>query len=270
MESSGTKTFLVLAGLCCGAIAQAGVIHPADKLTDDEKIALVRNLSSEYAKVKTVLPRSHKALEFKADGTWDKGAWQQAQIANGPVARLGDKIQITKVTLEGDQIVFEINGGLKDGKRFRDHISVGMGGGMTPVSNSNASATMGTTIELKFPKPMENLSSDDVKKILSPLLDFDERTAVKLYSETLPPEVQAAIAEKRARVGMSRDQVIMALGHPDHKYRESKDGVDLEDWIFGKPPGKITFVTFEGSKVSKVKDQYAGLGIETAQSQPTP
>ena len=60
----------------------------------------------------------------------------------------------------------------------------------------------------------------------------------------------------------------LALGHPDRKYRESKDGLDTEDWIYGKPPGKITFVTFNGRKVTRVKDEYAGLGSETAPQLP--
>jgi hypothetical protein len=56
----------------------------------------------------------------------------------------------------------------------------------------------------------------------------------------------------------------MAMGHPLRKYRETKDGVDFEDWIYGEAPGKVTFVTFSGSKVVKVKEQYAGLGIQAA------
>jgi hypothetical protein len=263
----------LLAGcLVAGLTLQGGVLHPSDKLTDDEKIGLVRDLSAEYAKAKTLLPRSKKALEFNADGTWDKKKWQEAQMANGPVARLGDQVQVTKVTLEGDQIVLEINGGLKGAKGgWRDHIQVGIGSGTQAIgNNSNASASFGTTIELNFHKPMESLTSEDVKKILSPILDFDKRTATKLYSETFTPEVKQAISEKRALEGMSREEVLLALGHPDHKYRETKDGLDLEDWIFGKPPGKITFVTFDGNKVAKVKEQYAGLGIETASQQPIP
>jgi hypothetical protein len=121
-----------------------------------------------------------------------------------------------------------------------------------------------------FHKPLENLNSDQLKKILSPLLEFDKRTVTKVYSETLPPEVQKAINEKRALAGMSRDEVLMAMGHPVRKIRETKDGVDLEDWIFGEAPGKITFVTFSGSKVVKVKEQYAGLGIQSAAPQITP
>ena len=141
-----------------------------------------------------------------------------------------------------------------------------MGGVGGPVSKSG-SATLGTWIQLNFHKPMENLTGADVKKILAPVLDFDKRSATTLYSESLPPEVQAAIKEKRALVGMDRDQVLLAMGHPDHKYRESKDGVETEDWIFGTPPGKIVFVTFTGNKVVKVKEQYAGLGSQTTSTQ---
>jgi hypothetical protein len=63
---------------------------------------------------------------------------------------------------------------------------------------------------------------------------------------------------------MDHQQVLMAMGQPEHKSRETKDGLEVEDWVFGKPPGKITFVTFNGEKVIKVKEMYAGLGSEVA------
>ena len=40
-------------------------------------------------------------------------------------------------------------------------------------------------------------------------------------------------------------------------------GLELEDWVYGQPPGKITFVTFDGDKVVKIKEAYAGLGGAT-------
>jgi hypothetical protein len=62
---------------------------------------------------------------------------------------------------------------------------------------------------------------------------------------------------------MNKEQVKMVLGQPKYHSRESKDGVDTEDWVYGKAPGKITFVTFGGAgKVIKVKESYAGLGGE--------
>jgi hypothetical protein len=63
---------------------------------------------------------------------------------------------------------------------------------------------------------------------------------------------------------MDRDQVIMAVGKPRTKVRETKEGVDTEDWIYGLPPGKVTFVTFADGKVVRVRDTYAGLGGSTA------
>jgi hypothetical protein len=160
-------------------------------------------------------------------------------------------------------MVLELNGGLKSGGHWYDNVQVGIGGMGGPAGRSS-SPTTGTWILLNFHKPMENLTAAEVKKILAPVLDFDKRSATTLYSETLPPEVQKAISEKRALVGMDRDQVLLAMGHPDHKYRESKEGVESEDWIFGTPPGKIVFVTFNGNKVVKVKEEYAGLGSQTA------
>ncbi len=254
-----TAVGLVLAA----ALASGGVLPSHDKLTDDEKVEILRGLSAEYAKAKTYIPRSKTPLEYDMDGSWDKGGWQRMAQA-GVAARVGDQIKITHVAFEGDKLVLEINGGLKSGKKWYDHVEVGMGGMGRPVGNGDYAASTGTSIAIKFHKPMENLTSDEIKKVLLPLMDFDLRTATKLYSETLTPEMKKAVAEKRVTEGMDRDQVKLTLGNPTRKYRETKEGDDLEDWIYGQPPGKITFVTFKGSKVVKVKEQYAGLGSETA------
>ncbi len=238
----------------------AGVIHVSDKLTEDEKVSLVRDLDAEYAKARALIPRSKKALVVDANGTWDKAAWLNQVRTMGPAARVGDQVQITKVSLDGDRIILELNGGLKSGHKWYDNIEVGMDV-TAPITNGGRPATFGSVIELNFHKPMENLTAADVKRILSPLLDFDKHSVTTVYSETLPPAMRNAINQKRAIEGMDREQVMMALGHPDHKYRESKNGLDTEDWIYGQPPGKITFVTFAGTKVVKVKEEYAGLGM---------
>jgi hypothetical protein len=56
--------------------------------------------------------------------------------------------------------------------------------------------------------------------------------------------------------------VLLAKGRPDNKYRDFKDGVETEDWIYGAPPGNVTFVTFEDGKVVRIKDSYATVGGE--------
>ncbi len=251
---------------CALLFAMAWSAPAKEKLTEGERIELIRGLSFEYATVKDFLPRSKKPLEFNADGTWDKNHWAAAGREMGPAARVGDLVQITKVLLENDRIVFEINGGLKSGKHWYDHVEVGMGQGTSPVHNTanEPSQNMGTNLVVLFHKPLESLQSSEVKDLLRPVLDFDKKTATKLYSESLPPEVKKAIAEKRAEQGMDRDQVLLALGRPNRKLREQKDGDEIEDWIYGTPPGRILFVTFNGNKVMKVKETYAGLGAEAA------
>jgi len=128
--------------------------------------------------------------------------------------------------------------------------------------NSDANAPGGTTIAIVFHKPLEPIKATEVKKMLAPVIDFDKHTVTEIYSESLPPETQKAIKEKRAAEGMNHEQVLMAMGRPVNKSREVKDGIELEDWVYGHAPGKITFVTFKGDKVVKVKEEYAGLGTQ--------
>jgi hypothetical protein len=86
--------------------------------------------------------------------------------------------------------------------------------------------------------------------------------------DSLPEPIKQAVQEKRVIEGMDRDQVILAVGKPVRKVRQVVDGNETEDWIYGQPPGKIVFVTFNGNKVIKVKEDYAGLGNEGPATSP--
>jgi hypothetical protein len=247
------------------AILLTPLANGADKLTEQDRIELMRGLVAEYATVKQLLPRAKKALPFESTGSFDKKSWQDASREYGPAGRVGDLVQVTKVLIEADKLVLQINGGFNGGRKWYNgaQIGGGIGGGtMTPLGRGDSNAPGGTTIEILFHKPLEPMKAAEVKKMLAPVLDFEKRSATELYAEVLPPEVQTAIHDKKVIEGMDRDQVLLAMGRPNHKSRETKDGIELEDWIFGQPPGKIVFVTFNGSKVIKVKEEYAGLGTE--------
>jgi len=251
------------------AIFLTPLLSGADKLTEPDRIELMRGLLSEYATVKQLLPRAKKALPFEATGSFDKKQWEAASHEYGPAGRVGDLVQITRVFIESDKLVLQINGGLNGGRKWYDSAQIGGGiggnGPMHPLGRGDSNAPGGTTIEILFHKPLEPMKASEVKKMLAPVLDFEKRSATEIYAEVLPPEVQTAIRDKKALEGMDRDQVLLALGRPNHKSREVKDGIELEDWVFGQPPGKIVFVTFNGSKVIKVKEEYAGLGTEVAE-----
>jgi hypothetical protein len=253
------------------AIATAAVLSllpslafAGNKLSMDDRIELTRGLMAEYGTVKVLLPRSRKPLEFDAKTGYDKNQWAAIAKESGPAARTGDLVQVTKVDLDDDKIVLQINGGFKGGRKWYDNVQVGMGGGMAPISGNQSNAPGGTSIAILFHQPLEPVKAAAIKKMLATVIDFDRHTVTEIYAETLPPEVQQAIKEKRVTEGMNREQVVMALGRPAHKSRETKDGVEQEDWVYGTPPGRITFVTFAGDKVIKVKESYAGLGTQVA------
>lgn len=236
-----------------------------EKLTPEQRVELIRGLSSEYATVKVMLPRSKKALEYDLGGKLDKDKWDEAAKDRGPAARPGDLIQITKVDIDNDSITFEINGGLKSGRKWYDGVSVGTGTRGVPVSSPSGTPTLGTAVIVKFAKGVPPVDAVEMKKLLKPLFDFDKRSATESYVDSLPPEIKSAVKEQRVIEGMDKDQVIMAVGKPRLKSRESKDGIETEDWVYGQAPGKITFLTFQSNKVIKIRESYAGLGGQTVQ-----
>jgi hypothetical protein len=53
---------------------------------------------------------------------------------------------------------------------------------------------------------------------------------------------------------MDREEVIAAIGKPEHKVRErDSEGNEIEDWIYGQPPSKTVFVRFRGERVTSVR-----------------
>ncbi len=252
--------------LQAAAVLAALVTVAADKprpLTPEERIELIRGLTAEYATARVLLPRSKKALALENSGAYDKAEWQAVAREHGPAARVGDLVQITKVSLEDDRIVLEINGGFRGGRKWYERVHVSTGTRTVPLgSGPYTAAPGGTSIAILFHRRLPPLKAAEVKKLLAPILDFERRSATEQYVETLPAPIQQAIKERRAVEGMDRDQVLLALGRPVRKVRETVDGRELEDWIYGQPPGRMVFVTFEGNKVVRVKETYAGLGSE--------
>jgi hypothetical protein len=243
----------------------------ADKLSVDERLEIERGLTAEFATMKVILPRSKKPLVIRSSGQYDRGAWDRALQDGGPAARLGDEIQITRVQIESNKIVFEINGGTKTGHWY-DHVQVGMGGGMSPVAtNQNAQAANGSHVELVFPGSVPSLKAVQIRQMLSPIFDFEKHSASEQYMDKLPAPIKKAIKDQRAIQGMDKDQVLLALGKPRNKSRETNaDGDEIEDWVYGEPPGKMTFVRFDEGKVIKVDDSYANIGGTTSPPLPPP
>jgi hypothetical protein len=230
---------------------------------------ILRNVDGEFARVLTSLPGGRKGFHFRAGEPIDQNALRKAIQSSGAALNTGDNVQITKLDFQGKSILVDLNGGGRKQGSWKNHVQMQIGLPTEPVQTRTQTTSTdgagpvisekktGATLFLDFDRTLPDMTPDQVKQYLSTVLDFSkQRSASVQYTETLPPKVQEAIAQKRAEVGMDRDEVLAAMGRPERKVREREpDGSETEDWIYGHPPARTTFVRFTGEKVSKV-DSY--------------
>ena len=117
----------------------AGADKP-EKLTPEGRVELIRGLTAEYATAKVLLPRSKKDLKLDVNGAWDKQEWSSVAREHGPAARTGDLVRVSKIDIQDDKIVFEINGGFKGGRKWYENIQVGVGSRTAPISQGQSNA----------------------------------------------------------------------------------------------------------------------------------
>jgi hypothetical protein len=236
-------------------------------LQEESRMQILRFVDGEFGRMVTPLPGSKKGFHSKAGEPLDQTALRRAIRTSGAALNTGDTVQITKLDFLPRGIIVELNGGGRSHSNWRDHLqmSVGIPVPMTTSTTRSdqttapASATQrtGATFFLDFDHPLPEMTPSQVKQYLTVILDFSkQRSAAINWTDSLPPQMQDAIRDKRAIVGMDREEVMAAMGRPDRKVRErDAEGNDIEDWIYGHPPSPTTFVRFMGEKVSQI-DQY--------------
>jgi hypothetical protein len=89
--------------------------------------------------------------------------------------------------------------------------------------------------------------------LLRPVFDFDAKSALEAYLETVSPQVKTAITNHHVLVGMNREMVIYAKGRAPRKVRETANEVEYEEWIYGVPPQDVDFVRLVGDEVVRVE-----------------
>lgn len=228
-----------------------------DKMSDQTKLLIERDLLSERAFVKTVFPRGDTGLTLK-DGKITPGDQQVATLVaqNGFAAKPGDRIIITNIEFKEKAIIVDINGGGKKHQKWYQHVSVGAGGQTAPVGGGAPQSleAKGSTVTLAFDKSVPDLTGEQVRQLLDPVFDFKALTEAEAYQKTLPPKVQEAIKNHQVLVGMDRDMVIYSKGRPPKKIRDKDDsGADYEEWIYGDPPQEVEFVRFQGAVVNRLE-----------------
>ncbi|MBS1799166.1 MAG: hypothetical protein JSS95_05000 [Acidobacteria bacterium] len=244
------------------AFKATNVLLPTDKLTERGRRDLVRNLEAEQGFAHRALPVA--VITLKANGDLSPGPdkYRQMIFEKGQAAAPGDRVVITALTIKGNEITLDLNGGPYAKHRFLSHIQLND----APTAVTNPERPIGSRITLVFPNGVPEISAPEVKALLEPVIDFGVKTGDQAYADTLPPHLRDAIAAHEVLVGMNHRMVLASLGAPESKVREQQsgdpNGARYEEWIYGHVPQTVKFVRFVGDRVTVVEIAALGKPVE--------
>ncbi len=228
---------------------------PPPRISKQTRMDLVRAFDSELIFIRTPFPMGKKGLTLKNGVVSPSAEERQKMIAMwGPAVKPGDEARITNILVKNDLIHFEINGGPIKKQKWYQRIQVGMGGNDTTLAPSDSNANpRGSYVDLVFDHYVPDLNPQQLKDLLRPVFDFDAKSAVEAYLDTVAPKIKEAIKNHQVLVGMNREMLIYAKGRPPKKIREKDGETEYEDWIYGEPPQDVDFVRLVGDVVVRVE-----------------
>ncbi len=223
-------------------------------LTNHNREDLLRFLTSEQGFAMRPLPIA--TITLRANGPMSpSGSDYVSTIRDkGLAVKAGERVVLTDVKIEKDRILLDFNGGPEHKHKWLRHIEIGMDPNMTtPVVNDSGQAPTGTRITLIFPHAVPDMTGMQVEALIKPIVDFNLKTPVQAYADTLPPALRKSILDHHALVGMNTDMVIATLGQPRTKVRERDGQMPFEEWIYGEPPDPVQFVRINGNRVIRIE-----------------
>jgi hypothetical protein len=225
------------------------------KITKQTRMELVRLVNAELVYVRAPFPMGKDGLKLRNGVVTPSGAELAQMVAMfGPAAKNGDAVRISNVIFKDNMIHVEINGGPVKKTKWYQRISVGGAGGDTPIAPSDPNANArGSFVDVYFDSYVPEMTGQEFKAILRPVLDFESKSREEAYLETVPPKAKEAIQNHKVLVGMNREMVTYSKGRPPKKVREREDETEYEEWIYGEPPQDVEFVRFVGDEVVKLE-----------------
>ena len=238
----------------------AASLAKAPAMTKQTRMDLIRAFNAELVYVRTAFPMGKTGLTLKDGLTSPNGQDLQMLMATyGPAAKPGDRAMISNIVIKERSIRLEINGGPVKKKKWYQRIQVGGMGGTVPVAPSDPQANpRGSFVDLLFDRSVPEMSPQQLKDLLGPVFDFNAKSALEAYLETVPAKVKDAIEKHQVLVGMNREMVIYSKGRPPKKDREKDGDREYEEWIYGDPPQDVDFIRFVGEEVVRVETMKVG------------
>jgi len=227
---------------------------PTAPLTGHNREDLLRFLQSEQGFAMRPLPVI--TITLHANGKMDPSGsdYVNAIREHGLAVKAGERVVLTDIKIEKDRLLLDFNGGSEHKHKWLRHISVGMDPNNTvPITRDEDRPPSGTRIVLIFPHDVPDVTGLQVEALIKPIVDFNLKTPVQAYTDTLPPALRKSILNHNVLVGMNTEMVIAALGQPKNKVRERDGDMPFEEWIYGDPPEPVQFVRINGNRVIRLE-----------------
>jgi hypothetical protein len=227
----------------------------APHLTKETREQIMHAFNAELVYIRAKFPMGKTGLRLK-DGVITPAGAELDHLMTlwGPAAKPGDQARISDIAIKDDHIRFEINGGPLKKQKWYQHITIVGANSQVPLAPSDPQANpRGSFVDLYFDHYVPEITGPELKQLLRPVFDFDSRSALDAYLESVTPQIKEAIKAHHVLVGMNREMVIYAKGRPPKKVRETANDTEYEEWIYGTPPEDVDFVRFVGDEVVRVE-----------------
>jgi hypothetical protein len=227
----------------------------APHISKPTRFEIIRDFETQLVYARTSFPMGTKGLQLKEGVITPNGVeLQQALNLWGPAVKPGDPAHISFVQIKNDHIHFEINGGPVLRKKWYQHVQIsGANGPVTQTETMPQTNAHGSYVDLYFDKYVPEMTAEQLRDLLYPVLDFKARNKEQAYLDTVPPKVKQAIQAHHVLVGMNQEMVLHAKGKPPKKVRERAGDTQYEEWIYGESPADVDFVRFIGDEVVRVE-----------------
>lgn len=248
-----------------GAIPAPGKSEPiaanAPRMSKETRLEMIRDFETQLVYARTTFPMGTKGLKLVNGTTAPNGDQLQQLIAiYGPSIKPGDPTHISYVHIKDNFIHFELNGGPIQRKKWYQRVQVsGANGNQVPLgANESVQNPHGSFLDVYFDKYVPEMTAAQLRDLIYPALDFKAKSKEEAYLDTVPPKVKEAIQAHHVLIGMNTEMVIHAVGKAPRKVRESDNGVNYEEWIYGQPPQDVDFVRIVGDEVVRVETMKVG------------
>jgi hypothetical protein len=218
--------------MCLLGVVTSGAEDKKIPLTEVHRLELIRTFNADLVFIRTQFPMGKTGLTLKNGKVSPSGVLMRQLALWGACDKPGDRAVITRMYLKNDRIHFEINGGPVKKTKWYQHLQVGVnaasvnpGAGQDPINNPR-----GSYVDLVFDHQVPDLTVEQVKQMLWPVFDFDSKSPLEAYLESVPPKVKEAIKGHHVLVGMNRE--IDRSEGPSRRRFTRRTGSGIRDLIW--------------------------------------